>query len=313
MKQTVLGRTGVSVSRMGLGCGGHSRLGLSFGKSDEEASLVVREALSLGVNFIDTAESYKTERAVGLGIKGVPRESVFISTKAGVDHQDRLSTPEEYRDRVHACLERLDTDYIDLFNLHGVTVDEYDHGIEHIVPVLERLREEGKVRFIGITEQFLTDTNHRMFRKAAAHDVWDVVMIGFSILNPSARQSVLPWTREKRIGTQCMFAVRRALSRPEALRDVMQRLVSSGQVDPGAFNPDDPLDFLSADGIAGSITEAAYRYCLHEPGFDVILSGTSNLEHLKANARSLDGPPLPPEVCARIESIFGRVDSVSGN
>jgi len=61
MEYTTLGRTGLKVSRMGLGCGGHSRLGLSTGSTETEAENVVRAALSLGINFIDTAEGYGTE------------------------------------------------------------------------------------------------------------------------------------------------------------------------------------------------------------------------------------------------------------
>ena len=58
---------------------------------------------------------------------------------------------------------------------------------------------------------------------------------------------------------------------------------------------------------------AAYRFCLHEPGLDVILSGTGNPGHLRQNVRSLSGPPLPQEVKTRLKAIFGAVDSVTGN
>ena len=80
--QTVrLGRTDVEVSAAGLGCGGHSRLGMARGASAEQAADIVRQALDLGVSFIDTARAYGTEEAVGLGVKG-RRDQVFISTKA---------------------------------------------------------------------------------------------------------------------------------------------------------------------------------------------------------------------------------------
>ena len=82
MKTTTLGKTGLTVSRMGLGCGGHSRLGLATGKDEANAIAVVHTALELGINFIDTAESYKTETAVGkaLALAKTPRESVVLST-----------------------------------------------------------------------------------------------------------------------------------------------------------------------------------------------------------------------------------------
>lgn len=312
MDMTLLGRTDLLVSRMGLGCGGHSRLGLSYGRSDAEAAALVRQALGLGINFIDTAESYGTETAVGLGIAGIARDQVILSTKAGVDWEDRPCTAAQMRARVEASLKRLNTEYIDLFNLHGVMPNDYLYGRETLLPELQKLRTEGKIRFIGITEQFLNDTSHGMLRQAVRDDCWDVVMVGFSILNPSARQEILVETQARNIGTQCMFAVRRALSRPDALRELIAQLVESGQIVAGDLDADDPLGFAWRHHAA-SLQEAAYRYCRWEPGIDIVLSGTGNPEHLKANARAINGPPLPPGVTERLRSIFGRVDSVSGN
>lgn len=144
-----------------------------------------------------------------------------------------------------------------------------------------------------------------MLTLAANDDDWDVVMVGFNIINQSARQRVLPWTQAKRIGTLGMFAVRRALSDPAALRALVMELVTDGQVDAADF--EEPLGFLD------DITDGAYRFCRYEPGIDVILSGTGNVEHLKANAASLSRPPLPPDLVERLHRIFARVDSVSGN
>ncbi len=81
MEYTTLGRTGLRVSMAGLGCGGPSRLGRRDNKSDEECIALVRQALDLGVNFVDTAESYGTEEIVGKAIAAVPREKIIVSTK----------------------------------------------------------------------------------------------------------------------------------------------------------------------------------------------------------------------------------------
>ena len=144
-------------------------------------------------------------------------------------------------------------------------------------------------------------------------DCWDVVMLGFNILNQSARHLVLPLTQAKRVGTLCMFAVRRALSQPEALIDLMNQLVQDDLVDPYDFDHSDPLGFLTENGVAQSLQEAAYRYCLHEQGMDVILSGTGNIEHLHQNAMALSSEPLPDEVNRRLAKIFAHVDCISGN
>src|SRR5580698_1732940 len=83
MDTVVLGRTGLEVSVAGLGCGGHSRLGMARGESVHHAADIVRRALDLGITLIDTARAYGTEEAVGLGVKG-RRDQAVISTKAWV-------------------------------------------------------------------------------------------------------------------------------------------------------------------------------------------------------------------------------------
>lgn len=313
MEFTTLGRTGLRVSRMGLGCGGHSRLGLSKGRTEAEAEGVVRAALDLGINFIDTAEAYGTEAVVGRALAGAPRDQVVLSTKAGVRWKDRKCTAHELKERVEACLGRLQTDYIDVFHLHGVSLDDYPYAVEELVPALRELQAEGKIRFPGITEAFAPDPSHRMLSRALQEDYWDVVMVGFNLINPSARERVLNQTREKNVGTLCMFAVRRALSQPDALRELMSDLSSKGLVDPDAFEAADPLGFLLEEGGMESLPDAAYRFCRWEPGVDVVLSGTSREEHLRENAASLGRPSLSSPVLERLHRLFERVDSVSGN
>lgn len=306
MLTTTLGRTGLNVSRMGLGCGGHSRLGMARGATQEEAARIVREAVDLGVTFIDTAEAYGTEEAVGLGIKGLPRASVVLSTKVGLDkHPDNA---EQFRERFHGGLTRLGVEYVDVLHLHGVLPEQYAHARDVLHPALMGLKEEGKLRHIGITEQFIPDPGHRMLVQAVADDLWEVVMVGFSLLNPSARERILPTTQTKGIGTLDMFAVRHALSHPDALRTLVGDLIDMGTVGGEGIDRDDPLGF-----VGPNLQDAAYRFCLHEPGIDVVLSGTGNADHLRENARSLSGPPLPPEVQDRLRAIFGAVDSVTGN
>jgi aryl-alcohol dehydrogenase-like predicted oxidoreductase len=298
---------------MGLGCGGHSRLGLRSGHSEAEAERVVREALALGINFIDTAEAYRTEEVVGRAIADTPREQVVLSTKAGVGWQERKCTPAEMRERVEACLKRLQTEYVDVFHLHGVSADDYDYACAELLPALKDVQAEGKIRFLGITEAFASDPAHRMLSRAVQDSYWDVVMVGFNLLNQSARERILARTQAENIGTLCMFAVRRALSQPEALRELMRDLISQNLVEGDGVERENPLGFLTAEGAASSLPEAAYRFCRWEPGLDVILSGTGSVEHLRENAVSLSLPPLPADVTERLRQLFTRVDSVSGN
>lgn len=312
MDSVTLGRTGLQATVMGLGAGGPSRLGQATGRSEAESVAVVRAALDLGVNFIDTAEAYGTETIVGKALQGVPRDQFILSTKKGLRKGDHRNTPAEMAAGIDAALERLGVETIDVFHLHGVRDDDYDYAVAEIVPVLERARDQGKIRFLGITENFSAETTHAMLRRAVQDDCWDVMMVGFNLLNQTARTTIFPITQAKDIGVLIMFAVRRALSDPATLASTLRDLVVAGQVDPADLG-DDPLGFVTASGAATSLTEAAYRYCRYEPGAHVILSGTGNVNHLRENAHALAQPPLPADVTARLNRLFAGVDSVAGN
>jgi aryl-alcohol dehydrogenase-like predicted oxidoreductase len=311
--QTVrLGRTNAEVSVAGLGCGGHSRLGMARGADVHQAAGVVRRALELGVSFIDTARAYGTEEAVGEGIAG-RRDEVFLSTKA---HPSRGGAPigaAELRESLEGSLRRLRTDHVDVFHLHGVKSDQYDHCAEVLVPEMRRQQAAGKIRFLGITEVFGADTGHAMLPRALADDHFDVIMVGFNLVNPSARERVLPLTMAHDVGTLIMFAVRRQLSDPAALKETVAGLIARGEVDGGEIDPADPLGFLRDHAGIGSVVEAAYRFCRHEPGAQVILTGTGDVAHLEANLAAIQAPPLPADVLERLTRLFGKVDSVSGN
>ena len=311
--QTVrLGRTGLDVSVAGLGCGGHSRLGMAKGKDVHHAADLVRRALDLGVTFIDTARAYGTEEAVGLGLRG-RRDEAVISTKANAGRGGELVGAAQMATYVDDSLAKLATDHIDVFLLHGLTLAQYPHALEVLMPELRRQQAAGKIRFIGASEQFGVDTGHALLGQARADDPFDVVMVGFNLLNPSARRRVFPATQANDVGTLIMFAVREALSHPDELRKLVAELVARGEIDPAKVDAADPLGFLAEAPGAPSVVEAAYRFCRHEPGAQVILTGTGDPEHLKANIEAILAPPLPPDVLTRLDAIFGRVDSVSGN
>ena len=307
-----LGKTGLRVSVAGLGCGGHSRLGQRTGATTAQSISIVRRALDLGVNFIDTARAYRTEEIVGKAIAG-RRDQVVISTKVIPQSGDALASGDDVARSLEGSLRRLGTDYVDVYHLHGVTPEQYDHCVTELVPALARLRAQGKLRFIGITERFTTDPQHAMLRRALADDCWEVVMVGYSLLNPSARERVFQLTSARGIGTLVMFAVRRLLSRPEELRKIVAELLDSGRVPEGSLDRNDPLGFLIRECGANSVMDAAYRFCHHTEGADVILTGTGSLQHLEQNLASLSAPPLPARALERLERAFGTVDFLSGN
>jgi aryl-alcohol dehydrogenase-like predicted oxidoreductase len=181
------------------------------------------------------------------------------------------------------------------------------------MPVMRRLKEQGKIRFIGVTEGFVQDPRHQMLQDSLNEDIWDVVMVGFSLLNPSARRTVFPLTRQKRVGVLNMFAVRRSLSQPQRLKEMVAELMENGAIALGAVNPHDPLDFVLSASDAATLPEAAYRYCRHEPGVDVVLTGTGNAAHLRENVAAILKPALPRPVLDKLEELFGKLDHLTGN
>ena len=314
MQYTTLGRTGLQVSVAGLGCGGPSRLGLQKdGQSAGNAVALVRQAIDLGINFIDTAQAYGTESIVGKGITGIPRDRLVISTKKSLPSPDHPDPENEVRQGLEQSLKLLGTEYIDVYHLHGVEPKDYDFAKGRLMPAMLKLREQGKIRFIGVTEGFVPDPSHQMLQQGLKENLWDVVMAGFSLLNPSARKTVFPLTSEKCIGVLNMFAVRRALSQPARLKGIVSDLLERGVVRRSAVNPNDPLDFVLREGGAATLPEAAYRFCRHQAGVDVVLTGTGNPAHLKSNVESIMKPPLPKSVLWKLEEIFGSIDYLTGN
>jgi aryl-alcohol dehydrogenase-like predicted oxidoreductase len=307
MQTVTLGRTGLQAAPAGLGCGGFSRIGLASQGQDHAAG-IVRAAYDAGVNFFDTATAYGTQAAVGQGLAGLQRDSYILSTKFPY----RGKNADDLTLALETSLRELRTDYVDIYHLHGVAPEDYPQARDIFAPALERLKNEGKIRFAGITEVFGVDTSHRMLQAALPEDLFDVIMVGYNLLNPSAAKTVLPLTREKRVGVLCMFAVRSALSRPEQLRVDIRRILDRGQADPARLDAGETLDFLTQTGAAASIMDAAYRFCRHTPGIDVVLTGTGSAAHLAANLASIQGPPLPAEILDRLESLFGGVDCISG-
>ena len=311
MEYGKLGRTGLNASVMGIGAGGPSRLGQRDNfRSESESVDLVLQGLDAGINFIDTAEAYDTEAIVGAAVAHRDRSQLIISTKKRLRSEN--ISPAELRKGLHESLRRLRTDYIDIYHLHGLRLEQYDYYFQEILPELQDLRQAGLIRFIGVTEHWNGDLHHKMLQRALEDDVFDVIMVGFNLLNQNARDKVLRSAIKKDIGVLVMFAVRRALSQPEKLKATLLTLIESGEINASDIDMENPLGFLLADDSAVSIPDAAYRFCRAEAGAHVILSGTSNPQHLRANLESFAGPPLPPQHIERLKQIFRNVSSVTG-
>jgi aryl-alcohol dehydrogenase-like predicted oxidoreductase len=310
MEYVTLGRTGLRVGVAGLGCGGFSRLGLGTGRSEAEAVALVREAFDLGVNLLDTASVYGTEAVVGQAIKTVPRDSVVIATKAWIPRREGRSAAERAVASLENSLSQLGTDYVDIFQLHGVSPSAYDQALDIIAPALLKERDKGKLRFLGVTEAGSSDPEHAMVERAVEDGVWDVAMIAFHMMHQNARAKVFPLAIANRVGTLLMFAVRNIFSRPQRLAAAFRELTARGELPRWLADAPNPLGFLLHEGGARTIPEAAYRFVRHEPGVDVVLFGTGDPAHLRTNIASIMSPPLPLADRQTLTRLFGRLVGV---
>ncbi len=310
MDYTTLGRTGLRVSVAGLGCGGNSRIGRGTGLSEGESIALVREALDLGVTFIDTAEAYGTEDLVGRAIQAVSRDSVVISTKCLIRQGGSLRSADDVVQALESSLRRLGTDCVDVFHLHAVAPAAYDHALGVLAPALLREKERGKLRHLGITETGPHDPQQAMLQRAVHDRCWEVMMLAFHMMNQGARRQIFPHTRHGGIGTLLMFVVRNIFSVPGLLAQTVRSLVSEGRLPARFGDTEAPLDFLLHAGGATSLTDAAYRFARHEPGADVVLFGTGNRAHLRANIESILKPPLPAADVRTLYDLFGDLQGV---
>ncbi len=310
MEYTTLGRTGLTASVAGLGCGGFSRIGLGTGGSEDDAIGLIRLALDLGVNVLDTAAVYGTEEVVGKAVRGVPRDSVIICTKASRNRSDNRFYVDKILTSLDGSLQRLGLDYVDVFQLHAVPPVQYDFVRDEIAPALLRAKEQGKFRFLGITETSPNDTNHDMLHRALPDGIWDTAMFAFHMMHQPARERVFPLTRVHGVGTLMMFAVRQIFARPAQLAATVKELAAERKVPAWLAESDHPLGFLEHPGGASSVIDAAYRYVRHEAGVDVVLFGTGDAAHLRSNIESILKPPLPELDRAKLAELFSHLRGV---
>jgi len=298
-----LGNTGVDVSLLSYGTGGPSQFGQKTGVDDAGRAALVNRAIELGVNLFDTAEAYDgAEVLLEKALRGHARDSYLIATKWSHRVPDgRVTDPKEIIRSLEQSLKRMKTDYVDIFQIHGVITEHYDYVSDIYIPAMRQLQEQGKTRFLGITEMLTEDPKHEGMSLAMERhpDVWDSVMLKYGIMNQWAAKRALPLAASSNTGVLNMAPVRLTLTRPEKLKE---RMTEWGEDDGG-----NALDWLS-NGEPAELIRKGYLFASEPAEVTTVISGTSSIAHLEANVAALDGT-LTDDELSKLKSAYG--DSAS--
>jgi L-galactose dehydrogenase/L-glyceraldehyde 3-phosphate reductase len=319
MQMRDFGRTGLKVSVFGFGCGAVGGLMVRGDPADQERA--VARALDVGVNYFDTAVLYGngvSESNLGRILARL-KPNALVGTKVRLTQAERTDIAGAAARSLEGSLQRLRMETVDIFHLHNeITRDGAGDSLpartvlEEVVPAFERLRQQGKTRFIGITA--IGDT-------AALHEVIDAgafqsAQVSYNMLNPSAGVAIpanypgqdydrlLDHTTAAGAGTVGI----RALAGGALSGTAERHPIASPPPEPigSAFSYDADLQRarrllpLVQEGFATTLAEAATRFVISHPGISTVLIGLAALDQFEQALAAIEKGPLPQAALARL-------------
>ena len=269
----VLGRTGLKVTRLGYGSGHRKPM------DNNQRNNILNAVLDSGINLIDTAISYGNSEELIAKFIGHRRSEYYIATKGHTWNRKGIT------ESLHDSLRRLGTEYVDILQLHGPSVNECENG--ELVQALNEMRKQGKVRWIGIS------TNLPHIRTFIDWNVFDIFQIPYSALERNHENFI---SIAANAGAGILIRGGVALGEPG---------IGTGNTDQWANFEKAGLDELLEP--AETRTAWMVRFTLSHPDTHTNIVGTTNTEHLNENVASIMKGPLSQDVykeaCQRLDSI----------
>ena len=318
-----LGNTGLSVSEIGFGCGNVGGL-MIRGEHGDQVKAVAR-AMELGINYFDTAPSYgdgQSETNLGRVLKELAAD-VYVGTKFRVTTHEPGHIKADVIASVEESLTRLQREQVDLMQMHNHVASVAEGGsvspeeaLGEVVEALRELRDQGKVRFWGMTAVGETAALHRIVDSGTLNTVQSV----YNLVNPSAGTSapsgfdmpdygnLIGRASAKGMGVLVIRVLAAGALSGEAARHPVA-VPSVAPIGSGRdYSQDqaraDGFRFLLQGGYVGNLVEASLRFALGNPGVSSVLVGYSSLEHLEQAVEYAARGPLPPEATARLPEVW---------
>ena len=323
MQLRVFGRTGMQLSVLGFGCGAVGGFMVRGDPAEQERTIA--RAIDAGVNYFDTAVAYgngESETNLGRVLGRLKPANVVVGTKVRVPSSEFGRMADAVTISLEGSLARLGLDRVDIFHLHnpitgtgGGSALSVRQVLDEVVPAFERLREQGKIRFLGMTAVGDTAALHRVIDAGA----FDSAQIVYNMLNPSAAEA-LPANYPAQDYGRLFDRTRAAGVGVVGIRVLAGGALSgSAERHPIAGPAPEPIGSamsydadigrarrlmpLVEQGFAASLTEAATRFALSHPAMGTILVGMATPQQFEDALAAVRKGPLPPAALDRLSAL----------
>ena len=320
MQMRVFGRTGMQLSVLGFGCGAVGGIMVRGDPADQERT--VARAIAAGVNYFDTAVLYgdgESETNLGRILQKLKPANAVVGTKVRLAPGEFGRMGDAVRESLEGSLARLRLDRVDILHLHNSITDNGGGSalsarqvFDEVAPAFERLREQGKIRFLGMTAVGDTAALHRVIDAR----VFDSAQIVYNMLNPSAAEALPPNYPAQDYGR--LFDKTTAAGVGVVGIRVLAGGALSGSAErhPIASPPPEPIGSamsydsdieralrlrpLVEEGFAASLTEAATRFAISHPAMGTILVGIATPQQFDDALAAVEKGPLPQAALDRL-------------